>query len=180
MELPHGHRPIGLNWVFKLKKNEARAVISTRLASSPRAMCSNRAAAAAAAASDLAGDVDTRSTSDGLCFYGSRLVSWHALKQKVVALSSCEAEYVAAITAATQAAWLAWLLGNFKGMDTDTVKLKIDNKSVLALIQNPIFHERNKHIDVRYHFIRECREDGRISADFVGTKDQLADIQIYK
>jgi hypothetical protein len=95
----------------------------------------------------------------------------------VVALSSCEAEYVAATTAATQAVWLARLLGDFKGRDADTVELKIDNKSALALIQNPVFHERSKHIDVRYHFIRECREDGRISADFVSTKDQLADIQ---
>jgi hypothetical protein len=128
--------------------------------------------------SDLAGDVDIRrSISDGLFFYGSSLVSWHALKQKVVALSSCEAEYVAATTAATQAVWLARLLGNFKGRDADTVELKIDNKSALALIQNPVFHERSKHIDVRYHFIRECREDGRINADFIGTKDQLADIQ---
>jgi hypothetical protein len=127
--------------------------------------------------SDLAGDVDTRSTSGSLFFNGSSLVSWHALKQKVVALSSCEAEYVAATTAATQAVWLARLLGDFKGRDANTVKMNIDNKSALVLIQNHVFHERSKHIDVRYHFIRECREDGRISADFVGTKDQLADIQ---
>jgi hypothetical protein len=64
--------------------------------------------------SDLDDDVDTRKcTSGGLFFYGNSLVSWHALKQKVVALSSCEAEYVAAITAATQAVWLgsaAWRL----------------------------------------------------------------------
>ncbi|XP_062205188.1 secreted RxLR effector protein 161-like [Phragmites australis] len=128
--------------------------------------------------SDLADGVDTRSsTSSGLFFYGSSLVSWHTLKQKVVALSSCEAEYVATTIATIQAVWLARLLGNFKGRNVDTVELKIDNKSALALIQNPVFHERSKHIDVRYHFIRECQKDGRISADFVGTKDQLVDIQ---
>ncbi|XP_062186705.1 uncharacterized mitochondrial protein AtMg00810-like [Phragmites australis] len=127
---------------------------------------------------DLASDVDTRrSTSDDLFFYGSNLVRLHALKQKVVALSSSEVEYVAATTIATQAVWLARLLGDFKGRDASIIKLKIDNNSTLALIQNPVFHERSKHIDVRYHFIRECREDGRISADFISTMDQLADIQ---
>jgi hypothetical protein len=59
-------------------------------------------------------------------------VSWHALKQKVVALSSCEAEYIAASTAATQAVWLARLLGDFKGKDVDTVELKIDKMSALS------------------------------------------------
>jgi hypothetical protein len=106
---------------------------------------------------DLAGDVDTRkSTSGGLFFYGNSLVSWSALKQKVVALSSCKAEYVAATTAATQAVWLARLLGDFKGRDTSTVELKIDKKSALALMKNSVFHEHSKHIDVCYHFIKEC------------------------
>ena len=67
-------------------------------------------------------------------------------------------------------------LGDFKGRDVDTVELKIDNKSALALIQNPVFHERSKHIDVRYHFIRECLDNRSVSADFIGTKDQLADL----
>uniref|UniRef100_A0A0A9HJY2 Retrovirus-related Pol polyprotein from transposon TNT 1-94 n=1 Tax=Arundo donax TaxID=35708 RepID=A0A0A9HJY2_ARUDO len=52
----------------------------------------------------------------------------------------------------------------------------MDNMSALALIKNLVFHERSKHIDVRYHFIRECMGNGSISARFIGTKDQLADI----
>ena len=106
-----------------------------------------------------------------------QLGEWHGLKQKVVALSSCKAEYVAATTVATRAVWLTQLLGDFKGRDTSTVELKVNNKLVLALLKNPIFHERRKHNDVRYHFIRECLDDGRISANFVGTKDQLANNQ---
>jgi hypothetical protein len=52
----------------------------------------------------------------------------------------------------------------------------VDSKSALALAQNPVFRERSKHIDIRYHFIRGCLEDGRINASFINTSDQLADI----
>jgi len=69
--------------------------------------------------SDLAGDIDTRkSTSGTLFFLGNNLVSWQSLKQRVVAQSSCEAEYGAATTAATQGIWLARLLGGLFGKKT--------------------------------------------------------------
>lgn len=123
-----------------------------------------------------AGDIDMRkSTYGALFFLGGSLISWQSAKQQVVAVSSCEAEYVAAATSATQAIWLARLLGDLKGEKADTFKLKID-MSALALSKNPVFHEQSKHIDVRYRFIRDCVENGSISTDFVGTKDQLADI----
>jgi hypothetical protein len=104
--------------------------------------------------SDLAGDIDTRkSTTDALFFLGKSLVSWQSLKQRVVALSSCEAEYIAATTAATQAIWMTRLLGELLGREPEVIELKVDNKSALALARNPVFHERSKHIDLRYHFI---------------------------
>jgi hypothetical protein len=127
--------------------------------------------------SDLAGDIDTRkSTSGTLFFFGNCLVSWQSLKQRVVAQSSCEAEYVAATTAANQGIWLARLLGELQGRKAETVELKVDNKSAIALAKNPVFHERSKHIDIRYHFIRDCLEEGSISTSFIKTSDQLADI----
>lgn len=52
----------------------------------------------------------------------------------------------------------------------------MDNKSAIDLSKNPVHHERNKHIDIRYHFIRECVDDGRIVLKQISTKDQLADI----
>jgi len=70
-----------------------------------------------------------------------------------VALSSCEAEYVAAATAATQAMWLSRLLAELLGRPVDIVELKVDSKSSLALAKNPVFHERSKHIRIKYHFI---------------------------
>jgi len=125
--------------------------------------------------SDLAGDVDT-STSGTMFFIGGCLVCWQSTKQKVVALSSCEAEYIAAASAATQALWLSRLLGELLGSKVDAVELKVDNKSALALAKNPVFHGRSKHIRIKYHFIRDCLEDGSINADHIPTTDQLADI----
>jgi len=104
--------------------------------------------------SDHAGNIDTsKSTSGVLFFLGKCLVSWQLVKQQVVAMSSCEAEYIAASTACTQALWLARLLGDLLGRDTSSVQLMVDSKSALALAKNPAFHERSKHIRVRYHFI---------------------------
>ena len=127
--------------------------------------------------SDLTGDIDTsKSTSGTLFFLGNCLVSWQSIKQKVVALSSCEAEYIATSTAATQALWLLRLLAELLGRHVEVVELKVDSKSALALAKNPVFHERSKHIRIKYHFIHSCLEDGSIKADHISTTDQLADI----
>jgi len=93
-----------------------------------------------------------------------------------VAFSSCEAEYVAATTAATQAMWLSRLLAELLGRSVDIVELKVDSKSALALAKNPVFHERSKHIRIKYHFIRSCLEDDSIKAEHISTGDQQADI----
>jgi hypothetical protein len=94
----------------------------------------------------------------------------------VVALSSCEAEYVAATAAATQAVWLARLISELMGRKAECMELMTDSKSALALSKNPVFHERSKHIELRYHFIRDYIEKGLIDAKYINTKDQLADI----
>jgi hypothetical protein len=93
----------------------------------------------------------------------------------VVVLSSCEAEYIATTTASTQALWLAWLLGDLLGRDAEVVDLRVDSKSALALAKNPIFHERSKHIRVRYHFIRSCLDEGSVRANYINTQDHLVD-----
>jgi hypothetical protein len=82
--------------------------------------------------SDHAGDFNTsKSTSGILFFFGKCLVSWQSVKQQVVALSSCETEYIAASTASTQALWLVRLLGDLLGRDTGAVELRVDSKSAL-------------------------------------------------
>jgi hypothetical protein len=111
-----------------------------------------------------------------ILFFGKSLVSWQSVKQQVVAMSSCETEYIAASTASTQALWLARLLGDLLDRDTGAVELRVDSKSALALAKNPVFHERSKHIRVRYHFIRGCLEEGSFKACYINTKDQLTDL----
>jgi hypothetical protein len=116
--------------------------------------CSGEAHLVGYSNSDHAGDIDTSKNMSGiLFFFGKSLVSWQSIKQQVVALSSCEAEYIAASTASTQALCLVRLLGDLLGRDTGAVELRVDSKSALALAKNPIFHERSKYIRMRYHFI---------------------------
>jgi hypothetical protein len=68
------------------------------------------------------------------------------------------------------------MLAELLGRKVDVVELKADSKSALALAKTPVFHERNKHIHIKYHFIRNCSEDGSIKASHIATTDQLADI----
>jgi hypothetical protein len=127
--------------------------------------------------SDMAGDINDRKSTSGILFYlGTSPITWVTQKQKVVALSSCEAEYMAGAAAACQGIWLGRLLSELLGVDFETVILKIDNQSAISLCKNPVFHERSKHIDVRYHFIREKVEEGIVAVEHVGTNHQLADI----
>jgi hypothetical protein len=126
---------------------------------------------------DHVGDIDTsKSTSEILFFFGKCLVSWQSVKQQVVALFSCETEYIAASTTLTQALWLVRLLDNLLDRDTRAVKLRVDSKSTLALAKNSVFHEWSKHIRVRYHFIRDCLEEGSFKACYINTKEQLIDL----
>ena len=125
----------------------------------------------------MAGDVDDRKGTTGMIFYlGPNPISWNSQKQKVVVLSSCEAEYIAASTAACQAVWLRRLLADLAKREVQKVSLKIDNQAAISLCKNPVYHKRSKHIDTPFHHIRECIEEGMIEVQHVNTKDQLADI----
>jgi hypothetical protein len=110
---------------------------------------------------DMAGDMDGwRSTSGVLIFLGASPIAWQSLKQKMVALSTCEAEYVAAATAACQVVWLSRLLGELTGVEARPLALKVDNQPTIVMENNPILHDRSKHIDVKFHFIRDCVNGG--------------------
>lgn len=127
--------------------------------------------------SDHAGDLEKRKSTTGVLFFlEGNAVTWSSQKQKVVSLSSCESEYIATATGACQGVWLSRLLADLVGGDVKKFSLFIDNKSAEELSKNPVFHERSKHIDTRYHFIRECVADGVVDVKHVCTDDQLADI----
>jgi hypothetical protein len=126
---------------------------------------------------DMAGDIDgRRSTSGMLVFLGFAPITWQSLKQKMVGLSTCEAVYVAVATAACQIVWLRRLLGELTGVEARPPALMVDNKPAIALTKNPVLHDRIKHIDIKFHFLRDCVDGGQIVIEFVETGRQLADI----
>ena len=85
---------------------------------------------------------------------GDSLISWRSKKQTVVAHSNTEAKYRALVAATVELIWLRWLLHDL-GVDCSTAtKLRCDNRSAIQIAHNDVFHERTKHIEINYHFIR--------------------------
>ena len=82
----------------------------------------------------------------------------------MVALSTYEAEYVAAATAACQVVWLRRLLSELTGVEAHPPALMVDNEFAIVLAKNPVLHDRSKHIDVKFHFLRDCVDEGRSSS----------------
>jgi hypothetical protein len=80
------------------------------------------------------------------------------------------------MTMACQGIWLAQLLTKLKNRWCAPFILKMDSQSAIAVSKNPIFHERSKHIDIRFHFIRECVGDGRMDLEHVRNEEQIADM----
>ncbi|GJV18595.1 retrovirus-related pol polyprotein from transposon TNT 1-94 [Tanacetum coccineum] len=119
---------------------------------------------------------DTRhSTSGSAQFLGDKLVSWSSKKQKSTVISSTEAKYIALSGCCAQILWMRSQLTDY-GFQFNKIPLYCDNKSVIALCCNNVQHLRAKHIDVRYHFIKEQVENGIVELYFVRTEYQLADI----
>ncbi|BAT81652.1 hypothetical protein VIGAN_03143300 [Vigna angularis var. angularis] len=102
-------------------------------------------------------------------------ISWCSKKQPVVALSSCEAEYIAGSYVACQGIWLEEVLRELMIPVKAPLQLKIDNVSIINLSKNPVSHDKSKHIDVRYHFLRDMVNKCRIELVYCNTETQLAD-----
>eukprot|EP00253_Pinus_taeda_P026733 PITA_26733 len=120
--------------------------------------------------------VDRKSTS-GYCFNnGLGITSWCSRKQKSVALSSFEAEYMVASTTLCEAIWLRKLLMNLFRRKMEATMILCDNQSCIKLFENPTFHDRSKHIDIRCHFVRDCVQRGAMQLRYTPTGEQVANI----
>lgn len=127
--------------------------------------------------SDYAGDVDDRKSTSGYVFMlGTGAISWSSKKQPVVSLSTTEAEFIAAASCACQAVWLRRILENLGHNQGRCTTICCDNSSTIKLSRNPVLHGRSKHIDVRFHFLRDLTKDGVIELQYCSTEDQVSDI----
>ena len=125
---------------------------------------------------DFAGcKVDRKSTSGTCQFLGNSLVSWASKKQNCVALSTTEAEYIAAGLCCAQVLWMKQSLVDYD-LNFQNIKIFCDNTSAINISKNSVLHSRTKHIDMRHHFLRDHVERQDVSLVFVDTKSQLADI----
>ncbi|XP_043286933.1 secreted RxLR effector protein 161-like [Venturia canescens] len=126
---------------------------------------------------DFAGDVDTRRSTTGyITLMAGGPVIWSSHRQKCISRSTTEAEYVAASDASQEVTWLRILLQELCVDLKNPTPLHMDNQSAIRLTKNTEHHKKTKHIDIKYHYIRECVEHGAIKIIYVCTEEQLADI----
>lgn len=125
---------------------------------------------------DHGGDTTTgRSTTGVVCLYANAAVSWLSQRQATVAISTTEAEIVAASEAARELIWLQRIFDTLTDI-RDLPLLKVDNEAAIRLAHNPEFHKRTKHIRIRHYFVREMVHEGTLTVAKTSSMDQLADV----
>lgn len=126
---------------------------------------------------DWAGDTNDRKSTSGYMFMiNGGAISWKSQKQRCVALSTAEAEYVAMASAAQESVWLRQLIAELTNASKPSTLIYEDNQSAIAMTKNPQFHGRAKHIDIKHHFIREQVAQGVITLEYCPTTEMTADI----
>ena len=123
------------------------------------------------------GDLNDRKSTTGSVFIlSSGVVSWISKKQPVVSLSTTEAEYIAAASCACQCVWLRIILEQLGCEQKEYTTILCDNSSSIKLSKNPVLHGRSKHIDIRFHFLRELVKTNVVNLSYCNTQNQVVDI----
>lgn len=123
---------------------------------------------------DWGSDPEQRKSTSGYVFLASGgAISWSCKKQPTVALSTCEAEYMAVSAAVQEASWWRGISSLFG--ETQAIQINCDNQSCIAIAKNGGYNPRTKHIDIRHHYIREALDRGVVNLAYVSTDEQIAD-----
>ena len=125
---------------------------------------------------DMDGDVDTRKFTTGYLYtFAGATMSWVSRLQRVVALSTTEVEYIVATEACKEMLWMQRFLGDL-GIKQEKYVLYCDSQSAIHLAKNPAFHSKSKHIDLRYHWIRQVLEEGHLQLEKIHTTENPTDM----
>lgn len=126
---------------------------------------------------DWAGDKsDGKSTSGYFTFVGGNLVTWRSKKQKLVALSSAESEFRGMVHGVCELLWIKRIMRDLNFEVKESMRLHCDNQAAVKIANNPVLHDRTKHVEIDRHFIKDHLEKGTIKLPYVASKDQLADM----
>eukprot|EP00253_Pinus_taeda_P036705 PITA_36705 len=126
---------------------------------------------------DWARSVDDRKSTSGANFYlGGCLVSWLSKKQSSISLSTTEAKYIAVTACCTQVLWMKQTLQDIQVKSDETIPIFCDNTNAISISKNPVMHSKTKDILIKYHFVREQVAEMNIKVEYIGTKEQIADI----
>jgi hypothetical protein len=98
------------------------------------------------------------------------MISWLSRKQTSVALSMAEAEYIAACSSSSEAMWLQKLLAGLFDLELEVTCIFCDNQSCIMLSENHVFHDKSKHVEMKYHCIRDLVQKGVVKLQYIGTR----------
>ena len=126
--------------------------------------------------SNWASNADDRKNTTGGCFYvGANPVAWMSKKKNSISLSTAEAKYIVTRSCCSQLLWIKKLLSNY-GITQDIMVVYCDNSSAIDISKNPVQHSKTKHIEIRYHFIRDLVERNIVTLEYIPIERQNADI----
>lgn len=117
-----------------------------------------------------------KSTS-GYCFsLGSGIFSWSSKKQEIVAQSTAEAGFIAATSTVNQVLWLRKIMCDLHMEQKESIEIFVDNQVVIAISNNPVFHRKTKHFNIKFYFLREVQQNGEVTLVYCKSEDQQADL----
>jgi hypothetical protein len=127
--------------------------------------------------SDWTGSVYDRKGTSRCCFsLGSTMTSWQSRKQSSISLSTLEAKYIVACSSSCEAIWIRKLLKGLFDMEMEATMILCDNQSCIKMTENPVFHDKSKHIEIWYKYIHDMMQRGAIKLQYVGTDEQVANV----